>query len=298
MNLSNPTLSHHRQHLGKGVLYAIISAFSFAMMSVFVKKIGTDLPTSILIFFRFATSFVLLLPWIICNPAFQFKIHQPWRYVTRILSALLALFLMFYALKFIPLVNALLLNNTAPLFVPIIAYLLTGAKTSPKAWLGILIGFVGIALILHPNHQMFSAKSFIALASGMLAALAIVEMRIVSKTSSIIQMLFYYFLTSTIISGIMAAWQWQTPTASIWLLLVGVGIFGTLYQVFATFAYVTAPVRLMSPLMFFVVLFGGLLDWLLWGKIPNVITLIGAVVIIGGSIMVIYFGKNGRNSLK
>lgn len=291
MSQNNKSLSHHPQHLGWGVLYAIISAFSFAMMSVFVKKIGADLPTAIPIFFRFATSFVLLLPWVVRNPAFQFKIHQPWRYVTRILSALLALFLMFYALKFIPLVNALLLNNTAPLFVPMIAYLLTGAKTPPKAWLGILIGFMGIALILHPNQQIFSTASLIALASGILAALAIVEMRIVSKTSSTIQMLFYYFLMSTIVSGVAAVWQWQTPTAPIWLLLIGVGIFGTLYQVFATLAYVTAPVRLISPLMFFMVIFGGLLDWLFWDRTPNAITLIGAVVIIGGSIMTIYFGK-------
>src|SRR5271156_4933980 len=139
--MSNDTVAiHHRQHIGLGALFAVISAFSFAAMSVFVKKMGTDLPTSMPIFFRFAISFILLLPWVLRSRSFQFKVHHPWRYGTRILSALLALFLMFYALKFIPLVNALLLNNTAPLFVPIIAYFLTGAKTPHKAGMGILIG--------------------------------------------------------------------------------------------------------------------------------------------------------------
>lgn len=291
--MSKDTIAvHHRQHIGFGVLFAVISAFSFAAMSVFVKKIGTDLPTSMPIFFRFAISFILLLPWVLRSRSFQFKVHHPWRYGTRILSALLALFLMFYALKFIPLVNALLLNNTAPLFVPIIAYFLTGAKTPHKAGLGILIGFVGIALILKPNHQIFSIASCIALVSGILAALAIVEMRIVSKTSSVTQMLFYYFLVSTIVSGVVAVFQWQTPTTQIWLWLLGIGVFGTIYQVFATLAYVTAPVRLMSPLMFFIVIFGGLFDWLLWHHIPDMLTIIGSVVIIVGSIITIYFGKN------
>ena len=178
------------------------------------------------------------------------------------------------------------------MFVPIIAYLLTGAKTPHKAGLGILIGFIGIALILRPNHQIFSIASCIALVSGILAALAIVEMRIVSKTSSVMQMLFYYFLVSAIVSGVVAACQWQTPTAQIWLLLIGIGIFGTIYQVFATLAYVTAPVRLMSPLMFFMVIFGGLFDWLLWDHVPDMLTIIGAVVIIVGSMITIYFGKN------
>ncbi len=292
MSKDTVAIHHHRQHIGWGALFAIISAFSFAVMSVFVKKIGTELPTSMPIFFRFAMSFILLLPWVMRDTSFRFKVQNPWRYGTRILSALLALFLMFYALKFIPLVNALLLNNTAPLFVPIIAYLLTGAKTPYKAGMGILIGFVGIALILRPSQQIFSTASCIALVSGILAALAIVEMRIVSKTSSVTQMLFYYFLVSTMVSGIVAACQWQTPTAQIWWWLLGIGVFGTIYQVFATLAYVTAPVRLMSPLMFFIVIFGGLFDWVLWNHIPDTLTLIGAVVIIVGSLIAIYFGKN------
>ena len=285
-------LHHHPQHIGRGIFYAIISALSFAIMSVFVKMIGVSLPTTMPIFFRFAISLILLLPWVIRNSSFHFKVSQPIRYVVRIFSALLALFLMFYALKFMPLMNALLLNNTAPLFVPIIAYFLTGAKTPHKAWLGIIIGFIGIALILHPNQQIFSSPaSLIALASGILAALAIVQMRLVSKTSSMIQMLFYYFLVSTLISGVVAIGQWQTPTAHLWWLLLGVGIFGTLYQVFATWAYVTAPVRLVSPLMFFMVIFGGVLDWVIWGHIPSEVTLIGAGVIVIGSIITIYFGK-------
>ncbi len=50
--MSKDTISiHHRQHIGLGALFAIISAFSFAVMSVFVKKVGTDLPTSMPIFF-------------------------------------------------------------------------------------------------------------------------------------------------------------------------------------------------------------------------------------------------------
>ena len=224
--------------------------------------------------------------------SFRFELAQPIRYMIRIISALLALFLMFYALKFMPLMNALLLNNTAPLFVPIIAYFLTGAKTPHKAWLGIVIGFIGIALILHPNQQVFSnPASLIALISGILAALAIVQLRLVSKSSSVIQMLFYYFLVSTVVSGVVAAIQWQMPTAHLWWLLLGVGIFGALYQVFATWAYVAAPVRLVSPFMFFMVIFGGVLDWVIWGHIPSAVILIGAATIVIGSIVTIYFGK-------
>lgn len=245
-----------------------------------------------LIFFRFSMSLILLLPWVIKNPNFTFRVHKPVQYLIRILSALLALFFVFYAIKFIPLVDALLLNNTSPLFVPLIAWLLTGAKTPAKALFGIVLGFFGIAIILHPGLKIMSLASLIALASGLFAALAIVQMRLISKTSQTIQMLFYYFLISTIISGIITALQWKSPLDfEIWVLLLGIGIFGTLYQVFATMAYVTAPVRLISPLVFLTVIFGGLFDWLLWGNTPSLLTCIGALLVIIGAIITIYFGQ-------
>ncbi|OGT40673.1 MAG: hypothetical protein A3E81_04120 [Gammaproteobacteria bacterium RIFCSPHIGHO2_12_FULL_36_30] len=261
-------------------------------MSVLVKKIGNDLPTSMLIFFRFSISLILLLPWVIKNPHFTFKIQQPAQYIIRILAALLGLFFVFYAIKFIPLVDALLLNNTSPLFVPLIAWLLVGAKTPAKALFGIALGFVGIAIILHPGLKIISFASLIALASGLLVALAIVQMRLISKTSQTIQMLFYYFLVSTIISGIVAALQWKSPIGyETWFLLLGIGIFGTLYQVVATMAYVTAPVRLISPLIFLTVIFGGLFDWLIWGSTPSLLTYIGTLLVIIGAIITIYFGQ-------
>lgn len=281
------------QSIKLGVLYGIIFAFSLALMSVFVKLIGKDLSTSMLIFFRFGTSLILIAPWIITDANFSFKIQQPLRYSIRILAALLALFCVFYVIKFIPLVDVLLLNNTAPLFVPIIAFILTGAKTPKKAIFGIVLGFIGVGIILNPGKEIFSSTaSLIALASGILAALAIVQMRLISKTSTTKQMLFYYFLVSTIVAGIFAILQWQTPeNLHIWFLLLGIGIFGTLYQLFATLSYVTAPVRLMSPLVFLMVIFGGIFDWLIWGNLPTLLTIIGAIFVVIGAIITVYFGQ-------
>lgn len=281
------------QNIKLGVLYGIISAFSFATMSVLAKLTEKDLPVSMLIFFRFGTSLILIVPWILADRHFSFKINQPLRYGIRILAALLALFCIFYAIKLIPLVDALLLNNTTPLFVPIIAFLITGAKTPRKAISGIVLGFIGVDIILNPGKEIFSSTgSLIAFASGILSALAIVELRLISKTSSIKQMLFYYFLVSTIIAGILTLLEWKTPeNLKSWLLLLGIGLFGTLYQLFATLSYVTAPVRLMSSLVFLVLIFGGLFDWLLWGNLPSSLTVIGAIFVVTGSIITVYFGQ-------
>ena len=49
----------------------------------------------------------------------------------------------------------LLLENTAPLFVPILAWFITGANTPNKVKLGIFMGFIGIAVVLNPTTDIF-----------------------------------------------------------------------------------------------------------------------------------------------
>jgi drug/metabolite transporter (DMT)-like permease len=281
-----------QQNIKKGLIFGVMSAFCFALLGIFVKEIGDQIPTSQLVFFRFAISLVILLPWLLTDKEFSFKIHQPLAYVVRIMAALLALFFLFYAIKFIPLIDALLLNNTSPLFVPLIIWLTRGIKTPKKSLIGIILGLIGVGIILKPGNEILTIESFIALASGFFSALAIVQLRFISKTSSTKQMLFYYFFISTLISGIVAAMQWQSAiTLKIWVLIVGVGILGTLYQVFATLSYVTAPVRLMSSLIFLVIIFAGFFDWIIWGQVPDIQTISGAILIIIGAIITVFFGR-------
>lgn len=280
------------QNIKLGVFYGIISTLSFSIMSVFIKKIGDDLPTSLLIFSRFEICFLLLLPWVIRNHNFSLKVSQPIRFTSAILTALLALSCFFLAVKFLPLVDALLLNNTIPLFVPIFAWLMIGSNISKKSSIGLVFGFLGIIIILHPGREIYSSTSLIALLSGILAALSIVQMRLISRTSSTLQILFYYSLLNSIVSGLVALWQWQLPqNLTAWLLLLGIGVFGTLSLVFSTLSYVTAPVRIVSSMIFLTVVFGGFFDWLLWGNIPNFLTIIGAIFAISGTIITVYFSQ-------
>ncbi len=282
-----------------GILYAIGSAFSFAVMSLLVKLIGNHLPITVILFARFGLSLILILPWLLRDKTFKvsLRLQKPVMFFLRSLMPLCSLSCTFYAIKFIPLVDALLLNSTAPLFVPLIALLITGARTPFKAILGIMLGFVGVAIILNPGHELLQLPSVIALSAGLFAAIAIVLLRLLSKIYTTNELLFYYFSTAALISGIAAAIQWQTPeNGHLWLLLLGVGIFGTLYQVLATLSYSKAPVRLMSPFMFFMIIFGGLFDWALWGQIPTLETISGMLLIIAGTIITIYFGQREIHS--
>jgi len=284
------------QNLRLGIIFGLSSAFIFALMSQLVKILGPDVPVSMLLFFRFLISLIVLIPFLIRDKTFKFNIIPPYpkMYLIRILCPMIALAIIFYSINRFEIVNVLLLQNSAPLFVPILAWLITGANTPHKVKLGLIIGFIGVAITLNPTSNIFEdIYSMLPLFAGLMIALAIIYVRLIGKVNTPNQMFFYYFYITTVISGIFAVIQWKTPsTMEQWLLILAIGISGLFYQVLATYSYLKAPVRLMSPLVFMQTVFGGMLDWIIWNNIPGISTIVGAVLVITGGVITVYFGMH------
>ena len=284
------------QNIRLGIIYGLTSAFIFALMSQLVKILGPDVPISMLLFFRFLISLIALIPFLIRDKSFKFKLIPPYpkMYLIRILCPMIALGIIFYSINRFEIVNVLLLQNSAPLFVPILAWLITGVNTPHRVKLGLVIGFLGVAIILNPTTDIFNdLYSMLPLFAGFLIALAILYVRLIGKVNTPNQMFFYYFYITTVISGIVALFEWKTPDSlEQWLLILAIGVSGLFYQVLATYSYLKAPVRLMSPLVFMQTVFGGFLDWIIWNNIPGISTFVGAILVITGGVMTVYFGMH------
>ena len=273
----------------KGIYFAIIGAFSLAAMGVFVKYIGTELSSITILFFRFAISLAMLLPFILRDKTFSFKIKFPYQLTIRIIAGIIAIIFYFIAIQHIALINAILLESTYPIFVPIIIFFLTGQKTNRKVMWGIIVSFVGIVIILRPGTDIFQSYSIVALLSGIFAGIAYVFLKIMlsKDKTQMLNLLFYFFLFGSLIPLPYVIMYWKPLSLFHLFCLLGVGVFGYGYQFFITKALQHAPVRIVSPLVYVSVLSGGVLDWILWNTTLSYATLIGTVITIFGAVVVI-----------
>ena len=282
------------QSIKIGIIYGLLSAFIFAVMSQFVKILGPDVPVSMLLFFRFFISLLILIPFLIRDKEFKFGLIPPYPklYLIRIVCPLIALGIIFYSINRFEIVNVLLLQNSAPLFVPVIAWLIFRVSTPFKVKLGLITGFIGLAIILKPSINIVEQlHSFLPLLAGVLIAMASISIRLIGNVNTPNQMFFYFFYISTVISGIYAAFTWKTPeTINQWMLIIGIGVSGLFYQVLLSLSFMKAPVRLTSPLIFMQTVFVALIDWIIWSSVPSISTLTGAFLVITGGIITIYFG--------
>jgi drug/metabolite transporter (DMT)-like permease len=270
--------------LRRGALYMVASALLFAAMSVTVKLASRSLPNATIVFFRNALGLVALLPWLSAGSA-GLRTAFLGQHLVRALAGLGAMYCFFYAIAHMPVADAVLLNYSLPLFVPLIERVWLGEVFPERVWLVLGVGFLGIALILRPGAGLFEPAALVGLAAALLAALAQVGIRRLTRSEPVTRIVFYFTAISTAVSALPLLGAWRTPEPALWGLLAALGVLATLAQLLLTRAYACAPAARVGPFIYTAVVFAGLLDWLLWGRLPDRWFALGALLVCGAGIL-------------
>jgi drug/metabolite transporter (DMT)-like permease len=285
----------------KGIVYILTASVSLAVMGALIKEIGIGLPTFMVVFSRFFISLIVMIPVVIKDNNFSLKVNKPQLILFRCIAGLTGMTLWFYALKYVPLPNVLLLQNTRPVFVPIILLVFLGVKTRKSVVMGIIISFAGIAVIINPTSNVFQPAAVFALLAGLCAAVAIILLRrfILANQYRTKEALFYFFLFSTVVTGTVLPFVWITPSERQIGLLILTGLFGTAYQFFMTASLKYLSVRIVTPMLYLSVIFGGIISYLVWNRSMPSGFIIGMIITLAGVVTVVFFSaKDNKNQLK
>lgn len=264
-------------------VFGILSAFSLSIMVLFVKLTAPYTTSGVIIASRFLISFMYILiilggKYILGNPV-SLQTQKPLMHLIRALFGLLSMLFLYYALRFISLVDGTLLSMTNALFIPIIAWLFFGVKTSKMVIFAIFLGFIGVVLVIHPWSSSINIHDFYALGSGVSTAISIILLREIARIDGPYVIMFYYFASAFIISIIIAACDWVMPSSHVILLLLCIGIFGTLYHDFLIRASGYAPAAIVSVFLYCSIGFSAIFDLVVWKVTPNICTCIGLLII-------------------
>ncbi len=258
--------------------FALLSAASFAAMAACVRLASTELPQSEVVFFRNFVALLVLLP-LLFRRRESLRTHYFHLHLLRASAGLAAMYLYFYALKHLHLADALLLNYTSPVFIAIFAVLwLKESWTRHRRW-ALGLSLAGIMLLFHPTADLFSLAGLSGLASGAMAGLALTTVKRLSDHDHPVTIVVWFALISSIISAVPLLWFFVWPQGVAWVWLLAVGVFGSLGQLGMTWAYQRAPVTQVSPFSYTSLLFAGLVGFLLWNELPDMLGVSGMILI-------------------
>lgn len=270
-----------------GVLLGLLGTFFYSLQTAFVKEFSSTLPSlPMIIFIQCSVAFLLMLP-IMAKPIKNhgltaLKSHHLFLQILRAIFSLLLSFFLYYAVKFIPLVDAILLANASPLVVPFVAYAFFCEKINKRFWLPVIMGFIGVIVVLHPGDQIINFASIFAFAAAICAAISLVVVRHATQDSTNISS-FYFFLLSTIFSGVIVLFYWEPITLDNLAVMVTIGICFFLFQYLVTFALKLTNAMLVSTLLYANIIFSAIMADLIWHETLSLHTYIGiALIVIGG----------------
>jgi drug/metabolite transporter (DMT)-like permease len=191
----------------------------------------------------------------------------------------------FYAIAHMRLADAVLLNYSLPLFMPFVAWLWLKEPIPGRLFGPLFVGFLGLVLILKPGLDLFNPVALIGVLAALFAALAQTGIRRLSLTEPTTRIVFYFALISTVVSAFPLLAAWKTPTPALWGVLLALGLFATAGQLFLTRAYAHAPAAEVGPFIYTSVVFAALFDWLVWGKLPDGLSVAGALLVVIAGIL-------------
>lgn len=261
-----------------GIFWMLLAAFFFSWMGTAVKSIS-HLPFMEIVFFRAFVSLVILTPWLFLNRIPRLG-KKPGLLFVRSISGFTALCLSFYVLAHIPLGTAALLNQTSTFFVALLSGFFLKEKITPKLLIYICIAFVGAALLLKPGGDTPLFAGMLGVASGFFAAIAYVSIRQLHKTESFYTMVFNFSLVSSVAGLVFGYSSFVKPQAYEAVILIAVGLFGTVAQLCMTYAYKYTAASIVNPYSFAGVLFSFLWGILFWSEIPDGWAITGAVLMV------------------
>lgn len=276
----------------KGIIFIILSAFGFAMMSAFVKMSG-DLPSFQKTFFRNIISLIIAFILILIHKSsFLGKMENQKTLIFRSLLGTLGIIFNFYSIDKLILSDANMLNKLSPFFVIIFSWLFLSEKINIKQILSILIAFIGALFVIKPSINSEVIPALIGALGGVLAAAAYTCVRALSGKENPDTIVFYFSLFSSIITLPLMLISYKTMETVQFTYLILAGIFASLGQFGITFAYKYAPAREISIFDYTNIVFSALISLCLFGILPDYLSAIGYIIIFLASLYMFIFNND------
>lgn len=269
----------------QGILYIIMAGLFFALMTFFVRMAG-NLPTMQKAFFRNAVAAVVAL-FLLARSEEGFKIKKSsWRDLfLRSFFGTMGLICNFYAVDRLAIADANILNKLSPFFAIIMSYFILKEKANKTEWLCVVVAFIGALFVVKPSMDMQFVNAMIGMLGGFGAGVAYTFVRKLGKAGergSVIVMCFSVFSCIVTTPFLIIGAKPMSLYQIVMLLLAGAAATGG--QLSITKAYTKAPAKEISVFDYSQVVFAAALGLVFLGQIPDLMSIIGYVIIIGSAV--------------
>ncbi|MBB5984601.1 DMT family transporter [Sphingobium lignivorans] len=277
---------HIREDRRDRPIYAIVLRLLAMMMLALTYAIGKLLVErganlGEILFYRQLFAFPVAAGWAFATLGLALVPMAPMRtHVARTGLGLFGMLLNFGAVALLPLAEATSIGFTMPIFATILSALVLKEPTGIHRWGAVLLGFVGVVIMAHPESANFASLGLIvALSGALVTAIVAIVLRDLGRVEQAPVIVFWFTLLSLPPLGIVMIWAGQAHDPVGWALFVALGVTGGAAQLLMTAALRWGPVSIVIPMDYSQMIWATWAGWLLWASWPAPSTWAGAALI-------------------
>lgn len=268
----------------RGTVYVIAAAFLFAVAPAVARYAASDLNVLILVFWSNVWMFILICLWVMVRPPVGgLRTDKLGKHFLRSVFTYGAIVTYFFAVVHIPFANAVILQSMGPLFVPILALIIFRRLSDRYVWLGVLISFIGVVLIVRPDRVGVSVGEVAALLAALGGAAAALVIWSLGATEPPDRQMFYFALFALLLSALSLPWVWQWPTMGQMIQLFFIALFTIVGQFFYAKAFSIAPGDKVNTWIYMSLVFASIIGFVFWDEPILALTVVGAILVVGGA---------------
>lgn len=241
-----------------------------------------------IMFWRQFITLPIALGWVLATSGLgALATRRPGTHFVRGLYGTIGMVLNFGAVILLPLAEATTINFTVPIWAVLLSILLLKEKVGVWRWSAVLSGFVGIVIIAQPGSGHFPlAGALVALGGAFMIALISIQIADLNRTEKPLTIVFYFALFSAPVTALSLPFVMTGHDAAGWLLLLGIGLMGSLGQLLLTaalrFGKVASVIVMDYSGLFWATLYG----WLLFETLPPASTWLGIPLIVAAGLVI------------
>jgi drug/metabolite transporter (DMT)-like permease len=220
--------------IGLGLVF--VSSLFFSLSNLFIKQATEYVEPFSVIFWRGMVGLIMVLGLSRFNVGKLLGVNKP-VLILRGLAGTLALTLFFFSIKYTSLSNAVGIFNTFPLLTTLIGVLFFREPWRRIYTVALLCSLGGVWLIVRPDLGSVGTGELLSMASVFFVGWVINLVRYLRRSDSVLSIIFYFTLTTSIVSIFPAGIGDIVSSFSQWPRLFLVGFLTTFAQLLMTTGY-------------------------------------------------------------
>lgn len=277
----------------RGIAIILGAVFCFTLSDAMAKWLGQSMPVTQINWVRYLVFVPFAWVLVARTAGGHVRVKQPRLQVVRGLLLAVSALLFVLAIQKLPLAEATAVGFISPLLITALSVVMLGEVVRAARWIAIAVGLLGVLVIVRPGTEAFQPAALLVVASSSSWAFAVVLTRRMAGHDPTATTLLWSAVVGLAAMTLVLPWGWTWASPSAWVLGIALGLVASAGQYLMVQAYRFAPASLLAPFSYTSLLWSTLLGWGLFGALPDIWTLVGAVVIVAAGLVAVRPDRKG-----